>query len=194
MIVYHTDTHCRLLEGQVLTLRHARTPIHYLYPEGVSSFGERVFLKPENEIQAKMQAIEIMFDYVRRLCFPDKPSRFQSVFASASPEDSKAWHKRISQGSAIDTDGSCVCGNTSCSSIYAVQSDRIYIADAQFLDCQSALPAGQPSLSNMLPFALAYWESVQELKDLRQLLDGHIYLKCELLLVPPVRVLHRVAP
>lgn len=194
MIVYHADTHRQLQEGQILTLRPARTPIRHLYPQGVSSFGERVFLKPENEAQATMQAIEIMFDYVRQFCFPDKPSRFQSVFASASLEDSKAWRKRISQDSGKDTDGSCVCSNASCPSIYAVQPDKLYIADARFLDCQSAVPVGQPSLSNVLPFALAYWESVQELQT--ELLDSmrKSYSLPELLLVPPVRVLHRISP
>lgn len=192
MIVYHADILGGLREGQILSLRHARTPIYHLYPGGVSSFGERVFFKPENEAQSQMQAIEIMFDYVRRLCFPDKPSRFESVFASASLEDSKAWRKRILQDFDIDADGLRECDNVSCPGIFAVQSDKIYIADAHYLDCQSALQAGQPGLSNVLPFAIAYWESVREIQI--ELLDSmrQSYVKPELLLECPVQVLRRI--
>lgn len=194
MIVYHADTLGELCEGQILSLRHARTPIYHLYPGGVSSFGERVFLKPENETQAKMQAVEIMFDYIRRLRFPDKPSRFESVFASASLEESRAWRKRILQDFGTNTDGSRECDNVFCPGIFAVQSDRIYIADARYLDCQSALQAGQLALSNVLPFALAYWESVQEIQIELPSSMRQGYVKPELLLECPVRVLRRIEP
>ena len=191
MIVYHADTLQQLHDGQILTLRPARTPIRHLYPKGVSSYGERAFLKPENQEQATMQAIDIMFDYVRCLYFPDKPSRFTSVFASASLEDSRAWLERIVQDSDTGIDDLNAPSNHN---IFAVEPSRIYIADARFLDCENVLQGNPPALSNILPFALAYWDSVQEIHT--ELSDSmrRSYQKPELLLVPPVRVLRQIEP
>lgn len=193
MIVYHADTFGRLREGQMLTLHPARTPIGQLYPCGVSSYGERAFLKPCNPEQATMQAIDILFDYVRCMQFPNKPSRFTSVYASASLEESKAWSERIVRDFDRDTGGLPVPSNCGIS-IYAVEPSMLYIADAHFLDCGSALRGSQPALSNILPYALEYWRSVREIHNVQMLSAGQNYQKLELLLVPPVRVVEKVYP
>lgn len=138
-----------------------------------------------------MQSIDVMFDYVRRLRFPNKPSRFTSVFASASLEDSKSWLERISQDFGKDT-----CGSSAPSSrgIYAVESGSLYIADARFLDCGSVLQETPLALSDILPYALAYWDSVREIRNGQMPSVGQNEALTELLLVPPVRVLYRVFP
>lgn len=191
MIVYHADTHNSLYEGQILDLKPARTPIYHLYPNGVSVFGERVFLKPENIDQRNMQIIDTVFDYVRCTHFPNKPSRFTSVFASASLADSISWLERIAGDSSENNHGSS-SSSTHDIPIYAVEGSRIYIADARFLDCENALQDSLFSLPALFPYALAYWDSVQELESAPLFSDSRIYQKYELLLVPPVRVLHRV--
>ena len=193
MILYHADTYEQLYEGQTLVAKQGRTPIFHLYPKGVCSYGERAFLKPDNEIQSSMQSADILFDYVRVLRFPDKPSRFTSVFASSCLEESKTWLERISRDFDTKTDGSHA-PSTHGIPIYAVECDSVYIADAQYLDFGNALQGSQPSLVNLLPYALAYWESVQRTDTERIGSMLQTYKKPELLLVPPVRVLHRVYP
>lgn len=191
MIVYHADTLGHVCEGQILNLYPAKTPICHLYPAGVSSYGERAFLKPDNSEQASMQAIDVMFDYVRRLLFPEKPSRFTSVFASSSLEESRSWLERISQDFDKGTSGS---SGPSSYRIFAVEPSKSYIADARFLDCGNELPGTQPALSDVLPFALAYWQSVQEIRNGQMPSAGRTYAAPELLLICPVRILHQVWP
>ncbi|MBP3541851.1 MAG: hypothetical protein J6K72_08605 [Clostridia bacterium] len=193
MIVYHVDTHKQLQKGQILLLTPARTPIYHLYPQGVCSYGERTFIKPTTTEQQTMQAIDIFFDYVRCLRFPNKPSRFTSVYASASLEESKTWLQRISGDFDIDSSDSRK-PSTYDIPIYAVQCDNVYIADARFLDCESEQRDSQPALSNLLPYALAYWDSVQQIHTAH--LDSMVrkYQKPELLLVPPVYVVEQVYP
>ena len=192
MIVYHADTHNLLHEGQCLKLRPARTPIYNLYPGGVSAFGERAFLRPCNTDQQTMQLIDTVFDYVRVLRFPDKPSRFTSVFASLSLEDSRTWRERISRDSQAGTGGS-PASSTSGISIYAVECNSIHIADARFLDVGNELPDSPLHLQDILPFALAYWESVQALDKANPYnTENRSYALPELLLTPPVHVLYRV--
>lgn len=191
MIVYHADTHNLLHEGQCLNLRPARTPIRNLYPDGVSAFGERAFLRPCNTDQQNMQLIDTVFDYVRVLRFPDKPSRFASVFASLSLEDSRAWRARISRDSSSGT-GDSPASSTSGISIYAVECDNIHIADARLLDVGRRMPDSPLHLQGILPFALAYWESVQALDIDNPDIGNRGYVLPELLLTPPVHVLYRV--
>lgn len=193
MIVYHADTHCCLQEGQILNLNPALTPIYHLYPNGVSSYADRAFLKPENEAQQAMQIIDTVFDYVRCIHFPDKPSRFTSVFASACLEDSRTWLEEIAGGSVEDTHG-CLSTSISGIPIYEVEGSSVYIADARFLDCGNVLQDTPFSLSTLFPFALAYWQSVQLVDIARLGSMRQSYRKPELLLPPPVRVLRRVYP
>ena len=193
MILYHADTQRQLHEGQLIVARQARTPIYHLYPKGVCSYGERAFLKPDTPDQSCMQAADILFDYVRCLRFPHKPSRFTSLFASTDLEVSKIWLERILRDfdkNSGDFRAPSICDIP----IYAVECDNVYIADAQYLDFGNALQGSPPALAALLPYAMAYWDSVQQTDTERLGSMLQSYRKPELLLVPPVRVLHQVFP
>lgn len=191
MIFYHADTHGLLKAGQFLELYRAKTPICDLYQSGTSSFGERAFMRPFDPAQRTMQIIDIVFDYVRLARFADKPSRFTSVFASLRLEDSKRWIEEIETGVSEKTDG-CSVHSTPGISIYEVECDNAYIADARFLDCENALPDSQPVPVILLPFALEYWQSVRKVTEDTAFGYMNSYQKPEFLLVPPVHVLRRV--
>lgn len=190
-IFYHADTLNILEVGQCLDLYKAATPISYLYVSGSSAFGERAFIRPSNSDQSAMQIIDIMFDYVRFARFPNKPSRFTSVFASLHLEDSRRWIEEIAKGASERT-GDCFARNTSGISLYEVECDTAYIADARFLDCGSALQDNQVDLAALFSSAIGYWQSVQEIMEDTAYSYSQSYQKPEILLVPPVRVLRRV--
>lgn len=178
MIFYHADTLGRLAPGKRMELYHAQTPVSALYPSGVSSFGERVFLRAENAVQGSQQWYEMLLDYYRQIKYPHLPSRFTCVFASGCQEDSKAWISRIGADAA-----SCP--------VYAVESSIAYIADARFLDCGIAQQDTLPDLLNLLHFAEAYFQSFLRINEETNLRDIR-YQKPEILLVPPVYVLHQI--
>ncbi len=191
MIFYHADTQKVLEVGQCLDLHKSATPISRIYPSGVSAFGERVFMRHATSDQRAMQFIDIMFDYVRFARFPNKPSRFTSVFASLNLEDSKRWIEEIATD-ASGRAGDCFARSISSISIYQVECGKAYIADARFLDCGSALQDSQADLAILFSSAIGYWQSVREITEDTAYSCNQAYRKPEVLLVPPVRVLRRV--
>ena len=86
---YHVDRNRTLKEGQIINLvkyndvnlRELQDHVDFLFPEGVTSHGERYMLKGETPAIGVSPVIELLFEYVRRTHFPSCPSRFQSVFA-----------------------------------------------------------------------------------------------------------------
>jgi hypothetical protein len=57
-----------------------------LFPNGVTEHG-RQYLVQAQVIAAQEPALELLFEYVRRASFPDRPSRFQSLFGFGSLGD-----------------------------------------------------------------------------------------------------------
>lgn len=55
--------------------------VELLFPDGLSRHGERYFLRNDSSPRLSTPSIEILFEYVRRAYYPDRPSRFQSMFA-----------------------------------------------------------------------------------------------------------------
>jgi len=55
--------------------------IDSLFPDGVTSHGERYMLRGQAQDMGVNEIIELLFEYVRKSHFPSRPSRFQSVFA-----------------------------------------------------------------------------------------------------------------
>jgi hypothetical protein len=66
--------------------------VNMMFPKGVSKHGELYFLRPSPAVGdpalGVSPAIELLFEYVRRSAFPERPSRFQSLFAFDSEQES----------------------------------------------------------------------------------------------------------
>jgi hypothetical protein len=71
--------------------------VDLLFPLGVSSHGERYFLSAAQDARLADPYIELIWEYVRRACFPERPSRFTSVFACRTPEDARCWRADFGQ-------------------------------------------------------------------------------------------------
>ncbi len=77
----HTDMDPPTLQGHV----------DGLFPDGVTRHGDFYFLGSHSQSQAIEPNIELIYEYVRRACFPEVPSRFQSVFACATLDEAKRF-------------------------------------------------------------------------------------------------------
>jgi len=119
-IFYHVDCNMSLKQGQKIELVHyndikpekLQKHIDKLFPQGFSDHGERYFLSNEIEVKfeksrtnpniletnsnSKNAIIEILFEYVRRSHFFNKPSRFQSLHAFHSLDNAKYFMKKFS--------------------------------------------------------------------------------------------------
>lgn len=140
-----------LKEGQTIRLVRYRDikpsilqrHIDYLFPSGVTNHGERYMvcyhnleeLKKDNRDNA---LIEIIFEYVRRSHFSQRPSRFQSVFGFDNINQSKVFrHKYGSRDSLI----------------WEVQSHSSFKADMNLLTLRD-------SLLTVSYHAHQYWEGI----------------------------------
>lgn len=102
MRYYTLDRTGRLSEGMILGLvRHLDVQPDFLlkhvdemFPEGVTEHGNSYFLRGSRPANSVESAIELLFEYVRRSHYPDRPSRFQSVFAFASVEETQTFRKK----------------------------------------------------------------------------------------------------
>lgn len=82
-------------QGQVISLvKHAdisppelQLHVNCLFPEGLSRHGERYFISSQTQAQETNPSIELLLEYVRRARFPNRPSRFQSLFGIMTMED-----------------------------------------------------------------------------------------------------------
>ena len=95
-----------------------------MFPEGISRHGDSYFLNNKSSVGATSPSIEILFEYVRRACYPDEPSRFQSFFAFESLESAKLF--RIGFG---------CCKNT----IWKVHAMKAFRADMNLLAFESTV-------------------------------------------------------
>lgn len=72
--------------------------LQFLFPEGVTLHGESYIVsdsKRPTEIEA---AIELLFEYVRRSHFPNRPSRLQTFYAFESVEMAWAFRTQFAEG------------------------------------------------------------------------------------------------
>jgi hypothetical protein len=101
MYFYHIDR-CNALElGKTYNLLHIPNldsatdkMVNELFPEGVSWWGDGKLLCDEslliiNNVVQKDTVIDLIFELVRKAYFPEKPSRYQSLFAFATLSDAK---------------------------------------------------------------------------------------------------------
>jgi len=111
--------------------------VNDLFPDGVSSHGERYFLRGDSSIGLIDPMLELVFEYVRRANHPDKPSRFQSMFGFESLSFAHRFRDIYS-----DND----------SPIYVVESDIVFKADMNILTANNSILATS-YLANL------YWSS-----------------------------------
>lgn len=75
------DLEIRLTRYNDINPAELQQHVDLLFPDGLSRQEEQYFLKNNSSPRFSAPAIEMLFEYVRRACFPDRPSRFQSMFA-----------------------------------------------------------------------------------------------------------------
>ena len=95
-----------------------------MFPDGVSSFGERYFLRNSSDPRLTEPAIELIFEYVRRANFPERPSRFQSVFGFESLNQVIEFRNRFGGGQGV---------------IWEIESEKYFRADMSLLTLGSSI-------------------------------------------------------
>lgn len=116
---FHVDRNNRLRPQSTVTLSiwgnleptGLQNHINHLFPEGFSTHGDTYLLGHgiQDRNLRREEIIEIIFEYVRRSSFADKPSRYQSFFAFESLGDAKKFkNDRHQSGSSIwEIEGEC---------------------------------------------------------------------------------------
>lgn len=98
MIVYHIDRDQTLKAGQEIKLKTSNLSECYIeqkmFPQGFSQHGlhyinEGFQHNPGN--QAEFYVLEYELELIRRCFFPERPSRYQSLFACMNFEQLKNW-------------------------------------------------------------------------------------------------------
>ena len=168
---YHVDRLRSLQEGDTLSLQRwtdvnpqfLQEHVDSLFPEGLTRHGEQYLLRSTQSLGIASPRIELLWGYVRRASFPDRPSRYQSVFGWESEEDAGRFNVQYA------SDNGAICE----------------------LDCDEAVRADMTLLCGNMSalvssyFAHLYWEGKANP-------DEKVEPLWEVLLRPPVRVL-RVA-
>ena len=115
-----------LKKGQVITLKkfdnisppELQNHVDAMFPDGVSTHGDRYFLKNDSGPDTLNSQIELFFEYVRRAYFPEKPSRFQSVFGFEKLKQVVSFRERFGNGQGV---------------IWKIKADRYFKADMSLL-------------------------------------------------------------
>lgn len=142
MDLFTVDRNRSLFEGQVCTLKQYSdmelldysTHAYNLFPDGVSFHGQRHFLDANAQITEKNNALELLFEQVRRSAFPERPSRLQSMFAVETLCDAKKF-----------------CSDYGAGLIYKVKAGVVFRADMNLL-------CWEGSVLTMLWRAHRYWK------------------------------------
>lgn len=92
------DLEIRLTRYNDINPAELQQHVDLLFPDGLSRHGEQYFLKNDSSPRFSAPSIEMLFEYVRRACFPDRPSRFQSMFAFESLNEAIEFKARYGNG------------------------------------------------------------------------------------------------
>lgn len=109
---------CRLIRYDDIKPEVLNTHVTDMFPDGVSQHGNAYFLGSEQKALIASPALELTFEYVRRALYPDRPSRFQSMFAVDSLESAKSFMKKYPNDN---------------SSIWEVEAETIFRANMNML-------------------------------------------------------------
>jgi hypothetical protein len=168
--LYTVDRRGTLREGMVLDLvrftdispRELQLHLDNMFPQGVSCHGNNYFLSNGSHGVVVSPMIELLFEYVRRACYPDRPSRFTSWFGVESVDDAKRFRERYGGGMGA---------------IFEVQADGIFRANMGLLRIDR-------TVLTCSFYAHCYWQSQPGPKGVEQF--------WEVLMVPPIRVIGRI--
>lgn len=93
---YTVDRLGALSTGQNLSLFSNRlTDVSFrsfldeLFPSGISKHGQQYLENAACKFYSKEGALELYFEEVRKACYPNAPSRFESIFCCESLQDAK---------------------------------------------------------------------------------------------------------
>ncbi len=101
LIFYHVDRVGYLRPRQVIPLITPKLGgeqddiILERFPNGLSQHGITYFASKPDRVTQNNLYIESLFEYERSKHFPDKPSRFQSLFVCKSLSSAKNWIDRL---------------------------------------------------------------------------------------------------
>ena len=143
MKIYHIDRRRALCDGMTLTLNQFGNSEH-----GHNYWGR---VKIEKADRFKDFLVEHIFEEVRLRSFPDKPSRFKSLFACA-PDDVGLWIQKLS--ASPDTP------------IWEIETQSAQLFDAGFLDC-FRITGGEVNFGDIERCAIMYWSGamIAEIKS-----------------------------
>ena len=107
--LYTVDRHNLLSENYSVDLiKHAdldppflQQHVDDLFPEGVSSHGDRYFLSNTSSPMLASPQIELIVEYVRRANYPQCPSRFQSFFAVETIQQARQFRQEYNDSIGI---------------------------------------------------------------------------------------------
>ncbi|WP_186307777.1 DUF2441 domain-containing protein [Paraburkholderia sp. BCC1884] len=143
---FHVDRRGRFVAGQAVALSKvdlAAAPDlaqhrNLLFPDGVSAHGTQ-YLNLDVKAGNGEPAAELIWEYVRRAHFPDRPSRFTATCAWRELEEARAWRARTGATNA---------------KIWRLDAAEGFVANMSLLNVStSTLRASQ--------FAHAYWAGEQ---------------------------------
>jgi hypothetical protein len=117
MILYTVDRTSKLAENMQIALtryndvspQELQLHVDELFPEGFSVHGERYFLKNSSNSNSINPNIELIFEIVRQAHYEDKPSRFQSFFATETVEDAKKFSSKFGTDNDLVFKIECEC-------------------------------------------------------------------------------------
>jgi hypothetical protein len=170
---YHVDRRGTLTDGAVIDLvQHKdvqpdvlQQHLDRLFPGGVTGHGNQYFVGFQIIGPIQEPAIELLFEYVRRAEFPDRPSRFESGFAFDTVEGARRFRGDMGAAGAA---------------IWEVEAESAFQADMNYLKLVGA------SALTVSYFAHRYWSGESSAPE------SAPEPYWEQLLAPPVKAISRV--
>lgn len=124
MATYYTiDRRNTYQEGMEIELKHypnispayLRDHCAELFPEGLAFHGFNFLVNPQANLMDGDCVIEIVLENIRKGYFPDKPSRFQSMFTFGTVEEAVTFRNLFGQSNnriySVEYDGETHKGN-----------------------------------------------------------------------------------
>ncbi|SFM27300.1 hypothetical protein [Variovorax sp. OV329] len=175
---FHVDRRKRLEAGQRLGLLppasqlpvDLATHLDELFPAGLSDHGHRYFTAPGSNTPWADRVKELIWEFARRSCFPDQPSRLVSTFAWRTLEEARTF-------------AAAQPGGVTSMPIYEVQAHDAFVANMSLLHCDSS----GVRISQLVHY---YWRGESGPTDLPGL-GNPVW---EVLLHGPVQVIGQVLP
>jgi len=134
---FHVDRLMKLHEGEIITLtkyddikpEELQMHVNFLFPDGISCHGKK-YIWSENKylnnctMVNSSELIEYLFEYVRKSYYPQRPSRFKSIFAFDNFEEAKNFRNGY---------------NNSIGNIWEVEANNFFKADMNLLRLGNSL-------------------------------------------------------